>query len=185
MTFGDAIFEPFNAAAGSVTASLANLFQGRQNFTWIRGKHSIRAGAEFRANRDTILFRTPLRTELTRLAAALRTRPSRFDRSAVRTRSESEKPLPDSFSAFLSGSAFSYTVAVAPPDFPQGDQIGVAAVSRYNVNFLPSGHVEAIEIVWQSTMDCATSCTGQLPSGPTAPRVWHSFPDQTGPHKTI
>lgn len=42
--------------------------------------------------------------------------------------------LPDTLSSFLSGSAFSYTVAVAPPHFPQGDQIGVAAISRYNLN---------------------------------------------------
>ena len=35
---------------------------------------------------------------------------------------------------FSEGSAFSYTMAVAPPQFPQGDQIGVAAISRYDMN---------------------------------------------------
>jgi hypothetical protein len=44
--------------AGSVTASLGNLFMGQQNFAWTRGKHSFKFGGEFRANRDTTYFGT-------------------------------------------------------------------------------------------------------------------------------
>ena len=43
-------------------------------------------------------------------------------------------PLPDTLTGLLTASPFAYTLAVAPPFFPQGDQIGVAAISRYNAN---------------------------------------------------
>jgi hypothetical protein len=65
-------------------------------------------------------------------AAARLSQPARSGRPAEHTTSRPQRP--DTLAAFLEGSAFSYTVAVAPPQFPQGDQIGVAAISRYNLN---------------------------------------------------
>jgi hypothetical protein len=38
--------------------SYGNLFQVRQNFTWVRGRHSWKAGAEARFNRDSTIFGT-------------------------------------------------------------------------------------------------------------------------------
>src|SRR5581483_9286848 len=58
LVFADGLYEAFDSAGGSVTASFGNLFQGRQSFTWIRAKHSFKAGGEFRANRDTTYFGT-------------------------------------------------------------------------------------------------------------------------------
>jgi hypothetical protein len=134
VTFGDALFEPFNAPAGSVTSSLGNLFQGHQNFTWIRGKHAIKAGAEFRANRDTTYFgQFPNGTYA--FGGGTSYSPIELRSVGGAHTIAAGQPLPDSLSAFLTGSAFSYTVAVAPPDYPQGSQIGVAAASRYGVNF--------------------------------------------------
>ena len=133
LTFGDALYEPFNAAAGSVTASLGNLFQGQQNFIWTRARHTIKAGGEFRANRDTTYFGTAPNGQYTfgggasYATAGIRSLSGHHDIPAG-------AQLPDTLSALLTGSAFAYTVAVAPPQFPQGDQIGVAAASRYNVN---------------------------------------------------
>ena len=56
LTFGDGLFEAFNSAGGTVTTSFGNLFQGRQNLSWQSGKHAVKAGAEFRANRDTSYY---------------------------------------------------------------------------------------------------------------------------------
>jgi hypothetical protein len=56
LTFGDGLYEAFNAAAGNVTAWFGNLLQLRQTFAWNRGKHSFKAGGEVRVNRDTSLF---------------------------------------------------------------------------------------------------------------------------------
>ena len=51
-------------------------------------------------------------------------------------------PLPDTVSAFLSGSAFVYTVAIAPPDFSGGQHIGPAAINRGNYAAYVAGHLE-------------------------------------------
>ena len=116
-------------------AAFGNLFQGRQNFAWTtsEARHESWARSSGRIGIPHTLARLP--TGNTRSAGV-----SRMRRIAIRSVSglhdvQGGEPLPDTLSAFLSGSAFSYTVAVAPPGFPQGDQIGVAADSRYNLNF--------------------------------------------------
>ena len=133
VVFGDGLYEAFDAAGGSVTASLGNLFVGRQSFAWTRGRHAFKFGGEFRANRDTTYFGTDPNGQYVFGGGAA------FATSAIQSASGAHdiapgQQLPDTLSAFLMGSAFSYTVAVAPPQFPQGGQIGVAAVSRYDVN---------------------------------------------------
>jgi hypothetical protein len=106
----------------------------RQNFAWIRGKHSIKSGAEFRANRDTSYFGTAPNGQYTFGGGASYATTNIRSLSGLHEIHMGDQ-LPDTLSALLLGSAFSYGVAVAPPDFPQGDQIGVAAISRYNANF--------------------------------------------------
>jgi hypothetical protein len=134
LVFGDSLYEPFNAAGGSVMAALGNLFQGRQNFSWTRAKHAIKAGAEYRANRDTTYFGTTPNGQYTFGGGASYATTDIRSTSGLHDIRTGDR-LPDTLSALVQGSAFSYTVAVAPPEFPQGDQIGVAAVSRYNLNF--------------------------------------------------
>jgi hypothetical protein len=133
LVFADSLYEPFDAAGGSVTASLGNLFMGRQSFAWTKGRHSFKFGGEFRANRDTGYFGIAPSGQYTFGGGAA------FATSAIPSASGAHniaagQQLPDTLSAFLEGSAFSYTVAVAPPQFPRGDQIGVAAISRYDTN---------------------------------------------------
>ncbi len=133
IVFGQALYEAFNAAGGSVTASFGNLFQGQQNFIWTRGNHTIKAGGEFLANRDSSFFGTTPNGQYIFGGG-----PS-FATTAIPSASGAHniaagQQLPDTLSAFLLGSAFSYTVAVAPPQFPQGSNIGPAAVSRYGIN---------------------------------------------------
>ncbi|HEX3681892.1 MAG TPA: TonB-dependent receptor [Bryobacteraceae bacterium] len=133
LVFGDGLYEAFDSPGGSVTASFGNLFEGRQNFAWTRKTHTIKAGGEFRANRDTTYFGTAPNGQYVFGGGAA------FATTAIRSASglhniEPAQQLPDTLTALLLGSAFSYTVAVAPPQFPQGDQIGVAAVSRYGLN---------------------------------------------------
>ncbi len=136
LTFGDALYEAFNNAAGSVIASYGNLFQIRENLTWNRGKHTFKAGGEVRANRDTTLFGlspngsyqfgggtaySPV--EIRSLSGAHDVHPG--------------DPLPDALTGLLTASAFIYSTAVAPPFFAQGDHIGDSAIHRdaYNLYF--------------------------------------------------
>ncbi len=134
LTFSDGTFDGFNVPGGSVTSSVGNLFQGRQSFSWIKGQHAWKAGAEFRANRDSTYFGQNINGSYTfgggtaYAPAVIRSLSGTHDIAAG-------DPLPDTLSALLTGSPFAYTQAVAPQYFPQGDQIGVAAVSRYNANF--------------------------------------------------
>jgi len=131
--FGDGLYEAFDGAGGSVMTSLGNLFVGRQSFSWTRGRHAVKFGGEFRANRDTTYFGTaPNGQYVFGGGAAFATSPI-LSASGGHNIAAGQQ-LPDTLSAFLLGSAFSYSVAVAPPQFPQGDQIGVAAVSRYDLN---------------------------------------------------
>ena len=133
LTFSDGLYNAFNSAAGSVVRSFGNLFQGRQNFSWTTKKHSVKVGGEFRANRDSTYFGTAPNGSYTFGGGTA------YSPVAIRSLSGAHDiaagaPLSDTLTALLTASPFSYTVAVAPPYFPQGDQIGVAAISRYNVN---------------------------------------------------
>ena len=136
LTFGDGLYEAFNAAGGSVTASYGNLLQLRQNFKWTRGKHAFKAGGEVRLNRDTTLFGITPNGQYTFGGGAA------YAPVAIRSLSGAHDiqpgdPLPDALTGLLTASAFTYTTSVAPLMFAQGDHIGDSAIHRdaYNVYF--------------------------------------------------
>ena len=133
LIFGDALYEAFDSAAGSITASFGNLFEAQQNFTWTRARHTLKAGGLAIANRDTSYFGIAANGQYTFGGGPAFATANIRSLSGLHDISPGQQ-LPDSLTGLLLGSAFSYTVAVAPAQFPQGDQIGVAAVSRYGVN---------------------------------------------------
>jgi hypothetical protein len=134
LKFGDGLYEAFNNAAGSVVASYGNLFQIRQNFTWVRGKHAFKAGAEVRANRDTTLFGISPNGEY-QFGGGAAYSPVEIRSASGLHDIHAGDPLPDSLTGLLTASAFTYTVAVAPLMFAQGDRIGDSAISRDAYNF--------------------------------------------------
>lgn len=129
--FGDGLFEAFNGAAGSVMQSYGNLFEGHQDITYTRGGHVLKAGFEARLNRDTTYFGTSPNGEydygggIAYATEAISSASGKHDIAVG-------QPLPDTLSGFLSGSAFSYTVALAPVYSSGGQHIGPAAISREN-----------------------------------------------------
>ncbi|HLK17715.1 MAG TPA: TonB-dependent receptor [Bryobacteraceae bacterium] len=134
LTFGDGLYEAFNAAAGSVTAWFGNLGQFRQTFSWTHGKHSFQAGGEARLNRDTSLFGIDPNGQYLFGGGAA------YSPVAIRSLSGAHNIpigalLPDALTGLLTASAFSYTTAVAPLLFPQGARIGDAGIHRdaYNL----------------------------------------------------
>ena len=132
--FNDGLFEPFNAAAGSVMQAYGNLFQGRQLFTLATGAHTVKGGFEVRLNRDTTYFGISPNGEYDfGGGAAYATEPIP---SASGTHNINPgDPLPDTLSSFLSGSPFAYTLAIAPPYFSNGAHIGPAAINRENYSW--------------------------------------------------
>jgi hypothetical protein len=134
LSFGDGSYEAFNAAAGSVLGAFGNLFQVRQSFQWIRGKHTLKAGGEVRGNRDTTVFGLdPNGAYQFGGGTAYATVPIR-SASGMHDVAIGD-PLPDALTGLLSASAFTYTQAVAPPAFAQGASIGDSAVHRDAYNF--------------------------------------------------
>jgi hypothetical protein len=127
--FLDGLFEGFNTAGGSVMTAYGNLFQGRQSFTWTTPRHTVKAGGEIRANRDTTYFGTSPNGEYD-FGGGAAYAPVDIPSQSGMHNIAAGSALPDTLSGFLTGSAFVYTTAVASPFVSGGDHIGVAAISR-------------------------------------------------------
>ncbi len=129
--FNDGTYEAFDAAAGSVTQLYGNLFQGRENVAYAAGNHAWKAGIDIRLNRDSGYFGISPNGEYDiggGTAYATEAIPSQSGKHNIPVGG----PLPDTVSAFLSGSAFVYTLVIAPPNFSSGQHIGPAALDRGN-----------------------------------------------------
>jgi hypothetical protein len=127
--FNDGLFEAFNSAGGSVMSAYGNLFLARQSFTLAIGRHLIKAGGEFRANRDTTYFGISPNGEYD-FGGGTAYSPVNITSQSGAHNIRVGDPLPDTLSGLLTGSAFVYTTAVAPPYVSGGDHIGPAAISR-------------------------------------------------------
>lgn len=148
--FNDGLFEAFNSAAGSVMTAYGNLFQARQNFSYIAGKHAWKWGGEVRLNRDTTYFGTSVNGEYDFGGGKV------YSPVEIRSQSGTHNvhvgdPLPDTLSALLTGSPFSYNVAVAPPYFSSGSHIGPAAINR---NHFSAYVQDTWKISDRFTLDC-------------------------------
>ncbi|MGA8043256.1 MAG: carboxypeptidase regulatory-like domain-containing protein [Terracidiphilus sp.] len=131
--FNDGLYEAFNSAGGSVMQAYGNLFQGHESISYTRTRHVVKVGFEARINRDTTYFGTSPNGEYDfggGTAYAMETIPSASGTHNVAV----GQPLPDTLSGFLSGSAFVYTVALAPPFSSGGQHIGPAAINREDYN---------------------------------------------------
>ena len=129
--FNDGLFEAFNAAAGTVMQAYGNLFQGRQSFAITTGRHAMKAGFEARLNRDTTYFGVSPNGEYDFGGGTAYATEAIASQSGAHNINPGD-PLPDTFSGFLSGSPFAYTVAIAPPNISSGEHMGPAAISREN-----------------------------------------------------
>ncbi len=129
--FNDSLFEPFSSAAGTVIQAYGNLFQGRQLVTYSIVRHVFKAGFEARLNRDTTYFGISPNGEYDFGGGAAYATEFIPSQSGTHNISPGDL-LPDTLSSFLSGSPFTYTVAIAPPYVSGGEHIGPAAINREN-----------------------------------------------------
>ena len=133
VTFVDGAYEPYNSPAGSIMGAFGNLFQAKQDFTLVSGKHTWQTGFEVRANVDTTIFGIDPNGLYAFGGGAAYSQVSIRSLSGAHNINTGDV-LPDSLTGFLTATPFSYTVAAAPPMFPQGDMMGEAAVRRESVN---------------------------------------------------
>jgi hypothetical protein len=134
LMFGDGLYEPFNSAAGTVTGSYGNLFQFKQDWTDIHGKHTFGWGAEARLNRDTTVFGISPNGQYTFGGGPAYSPVEILSANGQHNISPGEA-LPDALTGLLTATPYSYTSAIAYPIFPQGDRIGEGAVHRDEYNF--------------------------------------------------
>ena len=127
--FNDGLFEPFNAAAGSVMTAFSNLFHARQTISYTTDKHAWKIGGEVRLNRDTTYFGTSPNGEYDFGGGTAYSPVDIPSQSGAHTIHAGDS-LPDTLTSLLTGSPFAYTVAVAPPYFSNGEHIGPAAINR-------------------------------------------------------
>jgi hypothetical protein len=136
LVFADGLYEAFNSAAGQYYGAWGNVFQLRQNFTLLHGSHTLNIGFEARLNRDTTIFGLANNGSYTfggGTAYAAVNIPSSSGLHNV----QPGQPLPDTLTAFLTGTPYSFTASVGGRGFPQGNHIGESAARReaYNVWF--------------------------------------------------
>ena len=134
MSFGDGLYEPFNNPAGTNIGAFTSLIQARQTFSFVHGSHSMKWGFETRFNRDTTVFDLNPDGFYTfggGTAYAQAAIPSVSGQHNI----QAGDPLPDTLSAFLTGTPFSYSVSGAPEYFPQGSKVGLAAARRAAYDF--------------------------------------------------
>ncbi len=131
--FNDGSYEAFNSAGGSVMSAFGNLFQARQAFTWTTAKQLVKGGGEIRLNRDTTYFGTSPNGEYDFGGGGMKN--PQYSPVEITSASHTHDihvgdVLPDTLTALLTGSAYLYTTAVAPPFISGGSHIGPAAISR-------------------------------------------------------
>lgn len=133
ISFADGLYEPFNGPAGTLMGAFGNLFQVRQNFTWERGRHAWQAGFETRFNIDTTIFGINP-SGLYSFGGGTAYSPVTIRSSSGAHDIHAGDPLPDALSGFLTATPFSFSIVAAPSLFPQGAQMGDAAVRRLAYN---------------------------------------------------
>jgi hypothetical protein len=162
--FNDALFEPFNAPGGSVSRDYGNLFQARENITLSRHAHTVKLGTEIRLNRDSGYFGSSPNGEYDFGGGTAYSAVEITSASGSHTINIGD-PLPDTLSAFLTGSAFAYTRAVAPSYFSNGQGRRRIAERRLKPMRKIPGKPQAAS---RSAMECASNFTLRCRNGPIA-----------------
>ena len=134
IAFGDGLFEPFNAADGSVIGSYSNLYQVKQDMSYVRGKHSLKWGIELRGNRDSTIFGTNPNGAYS-FGGGTAYSPVPIASASGRHDIAVGDPLPDSLTGLLTATPYSYTITVAAAGTPAGAKFDEAAARREAYDF--------------------------------------------------
>ena len=134
LTFGDGSYEAFNSAAGTLTGAFGNLYQVKENMTYVHGSHTLDWGIEMRFNKDATVFGLQTNGSYSfggGTAYAQVAIPSSSGQHDIHV----GDPLPDALTSLLTATPYSYTAWIASPYVGQGDHFNEAAVRRQAYNF--------------------------------------------------
>lgn len=134
LAFGDGLFQSFNAADGSILGSFGNLFQFKQDMTYVHRAHTFKWGAEARLNRDQTIFGLNP-SGLYTFGGGTAFSPVAIASASGTHNIQPGDPLPDSLTGLLTATPYSYTITAAASVTPVGDRFDAAAVRREAYNF--------------------------------------------------
>ena len=134
LTFGDGLYEAFNSAAGTLTGSFGNLYQVKEDMTYVHGSHTLAWGVEMRFNKDATVFGLQTNGSYS-FGGGTAYAPVEIPSASGRHDVHVGDPLPDALTGFLTATPYSYTAWIASPYVGQGDRFNEAAVRREAYNF--------------------------------------------------
>jgi hypothetical protein len=132
--FGDGLFQGFNTAGGSIFGSFGNLFQIKQDMSYVHSAHNFKWGVEVRLNRDATIFGTNP-NGLYSFGGGTAYSPVLIKSASGTHDIPAGGPLPDSLTGLLTATPYSYNVIAAANVTPTGDRFDEAAVRREAYNF--------------------------------------------------
>ncbi|MGA8311286.1 MAG: TonB-dependent receptor [Terriglobales bacterium] len=132
--FGDGLFQGFNTAGGSIFGSFGNLFQIKQDMSYVHSAHTLKWGIEVRLNRDATIFGTNP-NGLYSFGGGTAYSPVLIKSASGTHDIPAGGPLPDSLTGLLTATPYSYSVIAAADVTPTGDRFDEAAVRREAYNF--------------------------------------------------
>jgi carboxypeptidase family protein len=134
LDFGDGLFQGFNSAAGSIFGSFGNLYQLKQDMSYVHSVHAFKWGVEIRANRDATIFGSNPNGVYT-FGGGRAYSPVLIPSASGTHDIQVGEPLPDSLTGLLTATPYSYSVIIAADVTPKGDRFDEAAVRREAYNF--------------------------------------------------
>jgi hypothetical protein len=134
LTFGDGLFQGYNSAGGSIFGSFGNLFQLKQDVSYVHSSHALKWGAEVRFNRDATIFGTDP-NGIYSFGGGTAYSPVLITSASGTHNIRPGDPLPDSLTGLLTATPYSYSVIAAADVTPKGNRFDEAAVRREAYDF--------------------------------------------------
>ena len=134
ITFADGLYQPYNQPAGSIFGSYSNLYQFKQDFAWTHRSHAFKWGTEIRFNRDSTIFGTNPNGIYEFGGGKVYSTKSIKSTSGTHDINPGD-PLPDSLTALLTATPYSYNIMAAADITPVGGKFNEAGVRREAYNF--------------------------------------------------
>jgi hypothetical protein len=134
IAFADGLYDNFDSADGSIFGSYSNLYQFKHDMTYTHGPHSFKWGVELRFNRDSTVFGTNPNGIYT-FGGGTAYSPVFIPSASGLHDILPGQPLPDSLTALLTATPYSYGITAAASLTPVGDKFDEAGVRREAYNF--------------------------------------------------
>ena len=134
ITYADGLYQPYNQPSGSIFGSYGNLYQFKQDFAWVRRSHEFKWGAEIRINRDTTIFGVNP-NGIYEFGGGKVYSPVEIKSASGTHDIAVGDPLPDSLTALLTATPYSYNIMAAADITPVGNKFNEAGVRREAYGF--------------------------------------------------